>query len=268
MTSTNTYTHSNYYLSLVCNIALDNKYTRWYFNIISRALKRPRNRTDAKTLLGYVEGHHILPASFRKGGNKDSENIVFLTSREHFIVHAIMVKMFVNSYRMKMINAFLRMKTVGNKDMPNRYYNSHLFSYYRKYFSERASKHLAGKSFTDKRIHCYDPITLKRLRIKTIDDLPEGWTLGCPLNTKGMISICNFETKETRRIRPNEPIPKGWVKGNYRNKGNQAKLGFNVTDETRKKISESNKGRAYWNNGIKNIMTHTPPGLGWTKGRI
>jgi hypothetical protein len=46
MTSTNTYTHPNHYLTLVCNIALKNKYTRWYFNIISRTLERPRNRAD------------------------------------------------------------------------------------------------------------------------------------------------------------------------------------------------------------------------------
>jgi NUMOD3 motif len=243
MTSTNTYTHSNYYLTLVCNIALKNKYTRWYFNIISRALERSRNRTDAKASLGYVEGHHILPTSFKRGGNKDPENIAFLTSREHFIVHAIMVKMFVDVYRMKMINAFLRMKTIGNKDLPNRYYNSHLFGYYRKYFSERLANINRTRKVTEKQIHCYDPTTFKRARIKSKDDLPEGWVLGCPLNTKGMISICNFETKETRRIRPNEPIPDGWVKGNYRNKGNKAKLGYIVSEETKQKISKANKGK-------------------------
>jgi len=268
MTSTNTYTHSNYYLSLVCNISLDNKYTRWYFNIISRALERPRNRKDAKALLGYIEGHHILPTSFRRGGNKDKENIVFLTSREHFIIHAILVKMFVDVYRMKMINAFLRMKTIGNKDLPNRYYNSHLFSYYRKYFSERASNHFMGNTTSIKRLHCYDPITFKRTRIKSIDDLPEGWLLGCPLNTKGMISIYNLETKETRRIRPNEQIPEGWIRGNYRNKGNKVRLGIRTSLETKKRISKANKGRVFWNNGIRNIMTHTDPGVGWVKGKL
>ena len=50
--------------------------------------------------------------------------------------------------------------------------------------------------------------------------------MGCPLNTKGMISICNFETKQTKRIRPNEKIPDGWIKGNFKNKNNQAAKGF------------------------------------------
>jgi len=226
MTSTNTYTHSNHYLTLVCNIALKNKYTRWYFNIISRALERSRNRTDAKALLGYVEGHHILPTSFKRGGNKDPENIAFLTSREHFIIHAILVKMFIDVYRMKMINAFLRMKTIGNKDLPDRYYNSHLFSYYRKYFSERAAYNAKRQKRTNNLKHCYNPVTLERTRISSVELLPKGWVMGCPLNTKGMISICNFETKETRRIRPNEQIPDGWVRGNYRNKGNKAAKGM------------------------------------------
>jgi hypothetical protein len=252
MTSTNTYTHSNHYLTLVCNIALKNKYTRWYFNIISRALERPRNRTDAKALLGgYVEGHHILPTSFNRGGNKDPENIVFLTSREHFITHAILVKMFVDVYRMKMINAFLRMKTIGNKDLPNRYYNSHLFSYYRKYFSERASYNAKRQKRSNKLKHCYNPTTLERTRISSVDFLPEGWVMGCPLNTKGMISICNFETKETRRIRPNEPIPEGWVKGNYRNKGNKVCL-----------------GRIYIHNPKTNVLKRIKPGTLMPEGFV
>lgn len=139
MTSTNTYTHSNHYLTLVCNIALKNKYTRWYFDIISRALERPRNRKDAKALFGYVEGHHILPKSFELEGQKDRNNIAFLTPREHFIVHAILVKMFKDRYRHKMIQAFFSMKANGqyNKNKENRYFNSRLYESLRKYFAER-----------------------------------------------------------------------------------------------------------------------------------
>lgn len=136
MTSTNTYTHSNYYLSLVCNIALDNKYTRWYFNIISRALQRAKNRKKAKTLLGYVEGHHILPKSFEMEGQKDSSNIVFLTAREHFICHAILTKMFTNKFRHKMLYAFNIMKVCNQHSTGNRYFNSKLYNYYKKYFAE------------------------------------------------------------------------------------------------------------------------------------
>jgi hypothetical protein len=145
MTSTNTYTHSNHYLTLVCNIALKNKYTRWYFNIISRALERPRNRKGAKALFGYVEGHHILPKSFELEGQKDRNNIAFLTPREHFIIHAILTKMFEGVYRYKMIHAFVIIKVGNQYNKSERYFNSRLYDYHRKYFAERASndkKHL------------------------------------------------------------------------------------------------------------------------------
>lgn len=139
MTSTNTYTHPNYYLSLVCNIALDNKYTRWYFNIISRALERSKSRKDAKALLGYVEGHHILPKSFELEGQKDKNNIAFLTPREHFIIHATLTKMFKGTYRYKMIHAFIIIKVGNQHNKCDRYFNSRLYDYHRKYFAERAS---------------------------------------------------------------------------------------------------------------------------------
>jgi hypothetical protein len=140
MTSTNTYTHSNHYLTLVCNIALKNKYTRWYFDIISRALERPRNRKDAKALFGYVEGHHILPKSFELEGQKDRNNIAFLTPREHFIIHAILTKMFEGVYRYKMIHAFIIIKVGNQHNKSKRYFNSRLYDYHKKYFANIFAK--------------------------------------------------------------------------------------------------------------------------------
>jgi hypothetical protein len=245
MTSKNIYITDNKYLDFVCTIAIKNKYTKWYFNIISKSLTRCKTRDDGKKMFGYIEGHHILPTSFKKGGYKDKENIVYLTSKEHFIIHALLVKMFIDVYRMKMINAFLRMKTINNKDLPNRYYNSRLFDCYRKYFSERASFNAKKQKRTNNLKHCYNPVTLERTRISSIDNLPKGWVMGCPLNTKGMISICNFKTKKTKRIRPNESIPDGWVKGNYANKNNKARLGYITKEETKNKISKSHKARFF-----------------------
>jgi hypothetical protein len=222
MSSKNIYTSNNFYLDYVCTIALENKYTKWYFNIIDKALKRNLNKKEAKLLFGYTEGHHIYPNSFKKiNYDSKNENIVFLTSKEHFVVHALLVKMFINIYRYKMINAFLRMKTINNKALPNRYFNSNLYSKFKKYFSERFSWSAKRQKRTKNLKHCYNPKTLERTRIEKIDQLPKGWIMGCPLNTKGMISICNFETKETRRIRPDQQIPKGWVKGNFNAKNNK-----------------------------------------------
>ena len=227
MSSKSIYTSNNFYLNYIYSIALKNKYTKWYFCIIDKALKRNLNRKEAKLIFGYTEGHHIYPNSFKNLEYRNKkENIVFLTSREHFIVHALLTKMFVDVYRYKMIAAFVRMKTINNKDLPNRYFNSNLYIKFKKYFIERASWSAKKQKRTKNIKHCYNPKTLERTRIERIDQLPKDWVMGCPLNTKGMISICNFETKETKRIRPDQEMPKGWIRGNFNNKNNQAAKGL------------------------------------------
>jgi len=75
----------NFYLEKVVSLANQNKYTKYYSHIIENALKRPQDRKFLKGIFGYVESHHILPESFGLGGEKDKENLVFLTAKEHFI---------------------------------------------------------------------------------------------------------------------------------------------------------------------------------------
>jgi len=61
----------------------DNKYTKQYYRIIDAARGR--------TLLEYVERHHIIPRCL--GGSNALDNIVSLTPREHFICHLLLTKM-------------------------------------------------------------------------------------------------------------------------------------------------------------------------------
>lgn len=82
------------------DIAINNKYTKWYISITSNASQRASTRKDAKLLLGYVEGHHVLPSSIYK--NKD---IVYLTLREHFVVHRLLTKMLTGINRARMEEA-------------------------------------------------------------------------------------------------------------------------------------------------------------------
>lgn len=74
---------------------LQNKYTKWYFSIITSALTR--------TNLGYTETHHIIPKSL--GGSNNSLNLVKLTSREHYICHLLLTKMTDGINRYKMLHA-------------------------------------------------------------------------------------------------------------------------------------------------------------------
>ncbi len=85
---------------------IDNKYTKWYYTIISTAKSRI---LDADS---YKEKHHIVPKSF--GGNNSESNLVYLTAREHFICHLLLIKMTTAEHRRKMVFAAWRLSHPKN----------------------------------------------------------------------------------------------------------------------------------------------------------
>ena len=112
---------SSIYINQIQSISLPNKYTKWYCQIVDRAQKRTKIRKEANKLFGYSESHHILPKSLKMGGEKDKENIVFLTAREHFICHWLLIKMIREiEFKRKMAYALHKMLHSKNK-FQNRY---------------------------------------------------------------------------------------------------------------------------------------------------
>lgn len=105
---------------------LDNKYTTVYNNII--------NRAKTRLLEGYVENHHIVPRSL--GGDDSDSNMVALTSREHYICHALLVRMVESrNHLYKMMSAFnmMHVDACGNR------YTSRLYEYNKhKYYKLKA----------------------------------------------------------------------------------------------------------------------------------
>jgi hypothetical protein len=93
------------WIEKIQEIALPNKYTKWYISIVGKTTPR----------IGVTEKHHILPRSFDLGGNTEKENLVELTTKEHFICHVLLTKMFpVGSvFRNKMIFALFNMRAKG-----------------------------------------------------------------------------------------------------------------------------------------------------------
>lgn len=83
------------YLSKLSSLTKPSKYLKWYSNIINFASARTTSKDEAKQLLVYVEKHHILPKCLceNKTWHNDKENMVFLTAREHFVVHWLLIKM-------------------------------------------------------------------------------------------------------------------------------------------------------------------------------
>ena len=82
-------------------IFCDNKYTRWYNNIIDCAKTRTLSANN------YYEKHHIVPKSL--GGDNAKDNLVKLTAREHFVAHWLLTKMVIGADQKKMAYACKQM---------------------------------------------------------------------------------------------------------------------------------------------------------------
>lgn len=107
-------------------------YYRLHNLIIVRALNRNKP-------LEYCELHHIKPKSM--DGTDNRNNLVYLTAREHFIIHWLLSKIYKNG---KMINAFYYMtRPVGNGKTR---YTSHSFKYAKEIRAKWISKNRSGSN--------------------------------------------------------------------------------------------------------------------------
>lgn len=113
-----------------------NKYSQWYYNIITQAKSRSIN--------DYTESHHILPKSV--GGTNDSENLVDLTAREHYICHLLLTKFTEGIAYQKMSYALHR---ITNKK-ENHIKSSRMYEIIRKAHSKMLSKKTKGVSMMER----------------------------------------------------------------------------------------------------------------------
>jgi DNA-directed RNA polymerase subunit M/transcription elongation factor TFIIS len=88
---------------------------------------------------GYVEKHHIIPRSF--GGGNDSDNLIAMTAREHFIAHRFLAKIYPNS---GMTHAVWRM-TCSNLTMKRFKVTSRVYEQLRKDHAYRVSTNEESK---------------------------------------------------------------------------------------------------------------------------
>lgn len=111
-------------------------YQTVYNNLIEKA--RQRNGVN-----GYSEQHHIIPRSV--GGTDDSNNLVQLTAREHFIAHLLLAKIHGGA----LIFAAYAMCHQYNKYQKRTYkINSHIYNTLKKeaakILSEKAKHRFSG----------------------------------------------------------------------------------------------------------------------------
>ena len=104
-------------------------YDRIYKEIVDNALGRDH------TKIGYKERHHIIPKCMN--GTDEYNNLVYLTAREHFLAHWLLVKIYPNNTGL--IHGFnvMCVDSYGNRNL-----NTHLYKYAR----ERVSKLYKEKS--------------------------------------------------------------------------------------------------------------------------
>ncbi len=108
---------------------LTNKYSKTYYRIVTNASLRVTE--------GYTERHHIVPQSL--GGSNAKENLVYLTAREHFICHWLLVKMVEGEARGKMLYALQGMRAENR--FQQRYSTKITARVYEKYRMEHAENH-------------------------------------------------------------------------------------------------------------------------------
>ena len=228
----------------------DNKYTKWYMNIVERAKNR--------VVDGYTESHHIIPRCL--GGSDDKNNLVSLTAREHFICHLLLTKMSDNNS----LKYALQMMTVKNKHHGERHTpNSLLYEYTKTCNSIATSERLRGKVGYNAGRKKYRNLETGEVRLlKETPDLElwekfggsEEFKALASSRSKGRVYYHCKETGEARGFKKGDVIPSGWVKGNPRADTSK----FNNI-----------KGSSYYHNpengDIGRFQKGSQP-IGWVKG--
>lgn len=110
-------------------------YQRIYDQIIERAKTRQ--------LEGYVEKHHVIPRCL--GGTNNTENIVQLTAREHFICHQLLCEIYPDNDKLKYA---LYLMNIGKQKHKNADYRISSRTYER--LKLEHSLFLTGKKQKDK----------------------------------------------------------------------------------------------------------------------
>ena len=121
------------------------------------------------------ERHHIVPKSL--GGSNKKDNIVKLTVREHYIAHLLLCKIHRGTRNYyPMLRAFNMMK-VGRKG--DYIKNSHMFEYFRTDFAKAMSESQSGERNSQYGTSWYYHPELKvSKKFKPDEEIPDGFIKG------------------------------------------------------------------------------------------
>lgn len=179
-------------------------YEKIYYAITNRAKEEAKIGIRCKSTEAYFEKHHIVPRSLN--GTNSPDNIALLTAREHFLCHAILVRIYKSGTveHNKMLFAFWRMKA-DPQGKSRRYINSRLYEKYRNEYSKLVSTNQSGKLNSNYGNRWYTNLNTGESNLFNICPSEE-WILGRNKLRKAF----NFITHEERFLV--YPFEKPWVK--------------------------------------------------------
>lgn len=203
------------------SIFIENKYAKWYFDVITFA----QQRTE---ILEYFEKHHIIPKSL--GGSNREDNLVKLTAREHFVCHWLLTKMVSNTkHRYQMWNAFSCMLYRNNPNQKRHKVNSKMFENIKKEGAKIKSLNFSGKN---------NPMYGKthsqeaRLKIKNAH-------FGKKRSEEACKNISNAQIGKPKSESHKDSLKQSWEKNRKNRSGkNSSWFGREHTDETKEKIRQ------------------------------
>jgi hypothetical protein len=109
----------------------DKFYSKVYFSTIEKAKQRGWKKARGR------ERHHIIPQSL--GGSNDKDNLVYLSCREHFLCHWLLLKITEGENHHKMLYALMGMR--AENEHQERYHTRLTARIYEKYRIEHAEYH-------------------------------------------------------------------------------------------------------------------------------
>lgn len=185
-------------------------YNKIYNQIINkRKLEEPE---------GYTENHHIIPRSL--GGSDDKENLVRLTAREHFICHALLLKIqpigSISYY--KMLHAFIMMSCCS--DLNQKRYTGRVYSKIKEEWRHLQSHNAKINNPMRGKCWCVNIDSPNERKVFRLDSVPDGWITAKEYKVLYRRKKCKYCNNQ---IQLNKKVCDDCKKNGYINhKGNKA----------------------------------------------
>lgn len=218
-------------------------YKRVYYQLIKKRISQPAN-----LIYQYTQNHHIIPKSYKPELKDDCNNIVNLSAREHFIAHALLIKIAEQQNNKflyyKMLCAFTMMKTHNKIEVTSKLYQK--WRAQKNNFIIQSGLLKGENAYQFNKILISNEEIQKQKYITKDSSIPKGWKLGRLEKhklrnynngrkkgsigyTKGMVRIYNLQTNQGTYINKNQQLPEGWAYGMNPNSGNKNIIHNNPT---------------------------------------